>query len=80
MICGQVTGRIWSSKHIETMPTGALLEVTLNTGGSLIAIDPLGCAEGETVLIVQGSVAAGFFTKSNAPIDALIIGSVDEQG
>ena len=80
MIRGRVTGRIWSTKHIETMPNGALLEVTLDTGGSLIALDPLGCAEGEAVLVTQGSVAAGYFTKSRAPIDALIIGSIDEQG
>ena len=79
MIRGRVSGRVWSSKHIETMPSGALLEVTLDTGGSLIALDPLGCADGEAVLITQGSVAAGYFTKSRAPIDALIIGSIDEQ-
>jgi ethanolamine utilization protein EutN len=80
MIRGRVTGRIWSTKHIETMPNGALLEVTLDTGGTLIALDPLGCAEGEAVLVTQGSVAAGYFTKSKAPIDALIIGSIDEPG
>lgn len=80
MIRGRVSGRIWSSKHIETLPTGALLEVTLDEGGSLIALDPLGCAEGEAVFITQGSVAAGYFTKTKAPIDALIVGSIDEQG
>lgn len=80
MIRGRVSGRIWSSKHIETLPGGALLEVTLEQGGTLIALDPLGCAEGEAVLITQGSVAAGYFTKSKAPIDALIVGSIDEHG
>ncbi len=78
MIRGRITGRIWSSKHIETLPNGALLEVTLDTGGSLIALDPLGCADGEAVLLTQGSVAAAYFTKHKAPIDALIIGSIDE--
>lgn len=80
MIRGRVSGRIWSSKHVETLPTGALLEVTLDEGGRLIALDPLGCADGEAVLITQGSVAAGYFTKTKAPVDALIIGSIDEQG
>jgi len=78
MIKGKVTGRVWSSKHIETLPGGALLEVTLEGGGTMVAFDPLGCAEGETVLITQGSVAAGYFTKAKAPVDALIIGSIDE--
>ena len=79
MIKGRVTGRIWSSKHIETLPGGALLEVAVEGGTQLIALDPLGCAEGEAVLITQGSVAAAYFTKVRAPIDALIIGSIDEK-
>lgn len=77
MIRGKVTGRVWSSKHIETLPNGALLEVDVD-GSMIVAFDPLGCAEGEEVLITQGSVAAAFFTKHKAPIDALIIGSIDE--
>ena len=78
MIKGKVSGRVWSSKHINTLPNGALLEVLLDGGGTLVAFDPLGCAEGETVLITQGSVAAGYFTAVKAPVDALIIGSVDD--
>lgn len=78
MIRGRVTGRIWSSKRVETLPTGGLLEVELDGGARLIALDPLGCAEGEAVLITQGSVAAAYFTKIKAPVDALIIGSIDE--
>jgi ethanolamine utilization protein EutN len=78
MIRGRVTGQIWSSKHVETIPNGGLLEIETDGGDKLIAFDPLGCAIGESVLITQGSVAAGYFTKVKAPIDALIIGSIDE--
>ena len=49
----------------------------LENGSHLIAFDPLGCGEGEEVLITQGSVAAGYFDKIKAPVDALIIGSID---
>jgi ethanolamine utilization protein EutN len=31
------------------------------------------------VLVTQGSVAAAWFAERSAPIDALIIGSIDEQ-
>ena len=78
MISGKVIGPIWSSKRIETMPNGGLLEVETSDGNRLIAFDPLGCAVGESVLITQGSVAANYFTKVKAPIDALIVGSIDE--
>ena len=79
MISGRVTGRIWSTRHIDTLPNGALLVVTLEDGARLIALDPLGCNDGEAVLVTQGSVAAGYFTKIKAPVDALIIGSIDEE-
>lgn len=79
MIRARVSGRLWSSRHITTLPTGALLEVETETGAKLIAFDPLGCADGESVLVTQGSVAAGWFADRPVPIDALIIGSIDEQ-
>lgn len=79
MIRGRVSGKIWASRRIDTMPGGAYLEVETESGQRLIAFDPLGCAPGEAVLLTQGSVAAGYFTGQSAPIDALIIGSIDEE-
>lgn len=79
MIRGRVVGKIWSSRRVDAMPSGALLNVELDGGGNLIAFDPLGCNTGEAVLVTQGSVAAGYFTGKTAPIDALIIGSIDEE-
>ena len=80
MIRGRVTGQVWSSKQIETLPVGALLEVELDNGGKQIALDVLGCGVGEAVLITTGSVAAAYYTNIKAPIDALIIASIDEAG
>ena len=45
----------------------------------MIAYDPLGCGEGEQVLVSQGSTAAGYFEGIKAQVDALIIGSIDER-
>lgn len=78
MIKGHVIGRVWSTKRLEALPQGALLEVEIESGARLIAFDPLGCGEGEEVLVTQGSVAAGWFEGVKAPVDALIIGSIDE--
>ena len=75
---GRVTGQVWATKRIEAVPNGALLSVELENGSELIALDVLGCGVGESVLIVTGSVAASYFTKIKTPVDALIIGSVDE--
>ena len=78
MIKGRVIGRVWSTKRLEALPQGALLEVEVESGARLIAFDPLGCGEGEEVLVSQGSVAAAWFEGVKAPVDALIIGSIDE--
>ena len=78
MIKGRVVGRVWSTKRIDTLPQGALLEVAVDGSGHIVAFDPLGCGEGEEVLVTQGSVAAAYFEGVKAPVDALIVGSVDE--
>jgi len=79
MIRGRVKGRCWATKRIDDMPQGALLDVELENGSHMIAFDPLGCGDGEQVLITQGSVAASYFKTIKAPIDALIIGPLDEE-
>lgn len=77
MIRGKVVGRVWATKRVDALPQGALLDVELENGARLIAFDPLGCGEGEDVLITQGSVAAAHFDGAKAPVDALIIASID---
>lgn len=79
MVRGRVIGRLWSTRRIGSMPQGALLEVELDSGARLIAFDPLGCGEDEQVLVTQGSVAAAYFEGAKAPVDALIVGSIDDR-
>jgi ethanolamine utilization protein EutN len=79
MLKATVTGRIWSTKKLSEVPAGSMLEVVIDeTNSRLLAFDPLGCGEGEKVIIATGSVAAGWFPGKSPPIDALIIGSIDE--
>jgi ethanolamine utilization protein EutN len=80
MLKATVTGRIWSTKKISEVPAGSILEVIVDESNSrLLAFDPLGCGEGEKVIVATGSVAAAWFPGKPPPIDALIIGSIDEQ-
>ena len=51
MIKGRVIGKVWSSRRVDAMPSGAPLEIETAGGGTLIAFDPLGCNSGEAVLI-----------------------------
>ena len=60
MLKATVTGRIWSTKKLGELPAGTLLEVTIDESSSkLLAFDPLGCGEGEKVIVATGSVAGG---------------------
>lgn len=80
MIIATVVGNVWSTRRLAEIPHGAFLEVEIESNGThVIAFDVLGCGVGERVLVSQGSVAAAWFTGKPPPIDALIVGHVDEQ-
>lgn len=80
MLRAKVVGSIWTTRRIEGMPNGALLEVEVEgTGTHLVAFDTLGTGIGEQVLVATGSVAAAWFPGKPPPLDALIIGAVDSQ-
>lgn len=76
---GLVVSSYWATRRVESLPQGALLEVEFADGSRVVAVDPLGCNEGENVLVTQGSVASHFFGKVYASVDAVIVGSLDEQ-
>ncbi len=78
MLKATVTGSVWATRRLEALPPGAFLEVQGDDGTRLIAFDILGSGLGERVLVASGSVASGWFAPDHPPIDALIIGSLDE--
>lgn len=48
-----------------------------NTNRAIVAIDSVGCGEGQLVLVVQGSSARMTEQTKNLPADAVIVGIVD---
>jgi microcompartment protein CcmK/EutM len=79
MLRATVTGSVWMTRRVDSLPSGALLEVKTDDGATLVAFDVLGSGQGERVLVATGSVASGYFAPEHPPLDALIIGSLDEQ-
>jgi len=80
MLVGKIVDRVWAVKKLDELPAGALLKVELEDSAKdcLIAFDPLGCGEGERVLIVTGSAAGRAHGQHNAPIDAVVVASLEE--
>ena len=48
-----------------------------NTGRAIVALDVVGCGEGQIVMVVQGSSARMTEPTKNLPADAAIVGIVD---
>ena len=48
------------------------------TGKALVAVDNIGAGEGQLVLLVQGSSARMVDGCSKMPVDAVVVGLVDE--
>ncbi|MEF9942078.1 MAG: EutN/CcmL family microcompartment protein [Lachnospiraceae bacterium] len=83
MIIGKVVGSIVSTRKSDKLVGNKLMIVEplahmKSDTNQLVAIDNIGAGIGETVLVALGSAArigSGFET---APIDAAIVGIVDE--
>ena len=80
MLKATVVGNVWSTKRVEGLPNGAFLEVEVDGGG--------GTARGlrrprqrrrRARARRHGSVAAAYFPDPHPPVDALVIGSIDER-
>lgn len=81
MIIGKVLNSIWSTRKDETL-TGIKLMIvqTMDTpqGRIIVAADLIGAGIGEKVLVTQGGSARRMDGLKDAPVDAVIIGIIDE--
>lgn len=85
MIIGEVTGSIVSTRKQENLVGNKFMIVKpigIMNGESkqVVAIDNIGAGIGEYVLVAQGSAARIGCGMPNAPIDAAIVGIVDDIG
>ncbi|MCI5585524.1 MAG: EutN/CcmL family microcompartment protein [Lachnospiraceae bacterium] len=83
MIVGKVVGSLFSTRKSEKLVGNKFMIVEpvqeMDAGtGRLVAIDIIGAGIGEYVLVAQGSAARIGCDMGDAPIDAAIVGIVDE--
>lgn len=83
MIVGKVVGSLISTRKNDSLvgskfmiiePAGSLS----NKLGRFVAVDNIGAGIGEIVLVATGSAARIGCNRDSAPIDAAIVGIVDE--
>lgn len=83
MIIGRVVGSIVSTRKCENLVGNKFMVVEpvkqmSGTMTQLVAIDNIGAGIGEIVLVATGSAARVGLGTEHAPVDAAIVGIVDE--
>ena len=84
MILGRVYGSVVSTHKLESLIGSKFMlvqciENNQLVGKFLVAVDGVGAGIGEDVIIVQGSSARKGMRSPDAPVDALIVGILDEK-
>jgi ethanolamine utilization protein EutN len=83
MLMGRVVGKVWSTRK-ENRITGLKLLIVQPLdhlqrpyGNMIIAGDQIGAGIGELVVVVQGSSARTAIPEQELPVDAVVIGIID---
>lgn len=82
MLIGKVIGSVVSTRKSEKLVGNKFMIVELVSGMSseekqLVAIDNIGAGIGEVVMIATGSAARIGCDMAEAPVDAAIVGIID---
>lgn len=84
MIICKVVGNVWATRKEETLSGEKLMIVQrldIEEKGSekvFVAVDCVGAGIGEQVLVTTGSSARMALRNHDAPVDASIVGIIDE--
>lgn len=82
MVAAKIIDTVWSTRKADSLVglKFMLVEVLggLDAGRLMIAADTIGAGIGERVIVCTGSSARKMLDRDNAPVDAVIVGIIDE--
>jgi len=82
MITAKLIDNIWATRKSELLNGYKLMVVEViggtDAGKRLVAVDVISAGIGDRVLVTLGSSARKMFEDDNIPVDAAIIGIIDE--
>ncbi len=83
MLIGKVVGSVVSTRKNDNLVGNKFmivepLEGFLNNKSRIVAVDNVGAGIGEAVLVATGSAARIGIEQNTAPIDAAIVGIIDD--
>lgn len=82
MIIGKVVGSVVSTRKCDNLVGNKFMVIeplpSMRVSSRIVAIDKIGAGIGEFVLVAQGSAARVGCDMEHAPVDAAIVGIIDE--
>jgi len=84
MFIGKVAGKVVATIKHEKLSGGALTvlhrvdDKKQTAGASLVAMDYIGCGEGDLVLVTEGCNSRFACPVQDAPVDLVIVGILDK--
>ncbi len=82
MLVGKVVGSVVATRKNEGLLGSKFMIVepfkNMSNAGRIVAVDNVGAGIGEIVLVAQGSAARVGCAMDSAPVDAAIVGIVDD--
>lgn len=82
MLIARLIDNVWATRKSESLNglKFMLAEVISGTGAGqhLIVVDIIGAGIGDRVIVTRGSSARKMLTNDNIPIDAVVVGIIDE--
>ncbi|MEZ0575143.1 EutN/CcmL family microcompartment protein [Halodesulfovibrio aestuarii] len=82
MLTAKLIGSVWSTRKAEQMLGLKLMIVEIiggrNAGECMTVVDTIGAGTGDRVIVTTGSSARRMLGDDNIPVDAVIVGIIDE--
>ena len=83
MLTAKLTGHIWSTRKAESLNGLKLMQAEIIGGGSdsgkrIIVVDIISAGNGDRVIITTGSSARRMLGNDDVPVDAVVVGIIDE--
>lgn len=82
MLSAILVNNIWATRKAESLNGLKLMQAEVlggtNKGSHLVVVDTIGAGIGDRVIISTGSSARQLLGDKNIPVDAVIVGIIDE--
>ena len=83
MLTAKLVGHIWSTRKADSLNGFKLMQAEIIGGGTeegrrIIVVDNISAGIGDRVVISTGSSARRMLGDDNIPVDAVVVGIIDE--